>query len=61
MAGKGTRTNKEVPKQFLKVSQDKYLFEISLDKFIRTGLHGRILVNTHKTYKNNIEDFQILR
>ena len=37
MAGKGTRTNKEVPKHFLKVSQDKYLFEISLDKFIRTG------------------------
>lgn len=26
-----------------------------------SGLHGRILVNTHKTYKNNMEDFQILK
>lgn len=50
MAGKGTRTNKEVPKQFLKVSQDKYLFEIPLDKFIRTGCYSKIVLVVNPEY-----------
>ena len=60
MAGKGTRTNKEVPKQFLKVSQDKYLFEISLDKFIRTGCYRKIVLVVNPEYvewvKNRISN-----
>jgi 2-C-methyl-D-erythritol 4-phosphate cytidylyltransferase len=60
MAGKGTRTNKEVPKQFLKVSQDKYLFEISLDKFIRTGCYRNIVLVVNPEYvewvKNRISN-----
>lgn len=50
MAGKGTRTNKEVPKQFLKVSQDKYLFEISLNKFLNTGCYCKIVLVVNPEY-----------
>lgn len=50
MAGKGTRTNKEVPKQFLKVSQDKYLFEIPLDKFICTECYRKIVLVVNPEY-----------
>ena len=47
--GLGKRFDKKLPKQFFKI-KDKYVLEISIEKFIKTNLFKKIIVVTNSEF-----------